>query len=80
MRVFRLSSIDNDTFATFPELSRLNLVGNRLTITLRTEYFINNQYLNEIWLGDNPWRCECQQNGFHQFFRYLIEYPARVCN
>lgn len=74
---FRLSSIDNRTFSTFPELSHLNLAGNRFTATLRKEFFGNNQYLSELWLGDNPWRCECDRKS-HEFFAWLTERPARV--
>lgn len=72
-----MSSIDNNTFSTFPELSRLNLAGNRLTAAFRKDYFANNQYLSELWLGDNPWRCECDRKG-HEFFVYITERPARV--
>lgn len=78
MKTFsRLSSIENRTFSTFPELSRLNLAGNRLTTTFRKEYFANNQYLNEIWLGDNPWRCECDKKS-SEFYQYLTDRPPRV--
>lgn len=74
---FRISTIDNSTFSTFPELSRLNLAGNRLTVTFRQDYFASNQYLSELWLGDNPWRCECNRKE-HEFFLYITERPARV--
>ncbi|XP_031629345.1 insulin-like growth factor-binding protein complex acid labile subunit [Contarinia nasturtii] len=73
----RLSHIDNQTFSNFPELSRLNLAGNRLTITLREEYFANNLYLNEIWLGDNPWRCDCDLRS-HSFYEYIHDQPSRI--
>lgn len=73
----RLSTVDNGTFSAFPELSRLNLAGNRLTSTFRQNYFATNQYLSEIWLGDNPWRCDCERGG-HAFFLYITERPARV--
>lgn len=65
------------TFAALPELSKLNLAGNRLTTTFRTDYFSYNQYLNEIWLGDNPWHCECDKNSL-DFYRYITERTWRV--
>lgn len=73
----RLSTIDNSTFSSFPELSRLNLAGNRLTTTFRKDFFANNQYLSEIWLGDNPWRCECDKMS-QAFFIYITDRPSRV--
>lgn len=76
--IFRLFAINNETFRGFPELSRLNLAGNRFTTTFRTEYFAGNPYLNDIWLGDNPWRCECFGHGLQEFYQYLTVPPARV--
>lgn len=73
----RLSNIENKTFSMLPELSRLNLAGNRLTTVLRKEYFANNSYLNEISLGDNPWRCECDKNSY-DFYSYVTEHPSRL--
>ncbi|XP_055298039.1 protein artichoke [Sitodiplosis mosellana] len=73
----RLSHIENCTFANFPELSRLNLAGNRLTTTFRKQYFASNNYLNEIWLGDNPWRCECDKKS-HEFYKYITDRPPRL--
>lgn len=75
--VFRLSNIKNETFSSFPELSRLNLAGNRLTTTFRKEFFANNQYLNDIWLGDNPWRYECNKKSL-EFYKFLTSRPPRV--
>lgn len=75
--LFRLSIIENGTFANFPELSRLNLAENRLTTTFKKQYFASNEYLNEIWLGSNPWRCECDKKS-HEFYKYITDPPARV--
>lgn len=73
----RLTNIKNETFSTFPELSRLNLAGNRLTTTFHKEFFANNQYLNDIWLGDNPWHCECDMKSL-EFYQFLTNRPPRV--
>ncbi|XP_055606225.1 insulin-like growth factor-binding protein complex acid labile subunit [Uranotaenia lowii] len=74
----RISSVDNETFAKLPSLLRLNLYGNRLTNPFRQDYFDNNTYLGEIWLGDNPWRCDCRSHDFRHFFVFLTEPPGRI--
>lgn len=77
----RLSKIENNTFSHFDELSRLNLAGNRLTSTFRTEYFVNNLYLNEIWIADNPWHCECNDKSFKEFYHFVLENEVRrICD
>lgn len=70
--------MENETFAGLTELSRLNLAGNRLTATFHVSYFASNAFLNEIWMADNPWHCDCDGNGFKEFHRYLIEFPQKV--
>lgn len=75
----RLLHVNNQTFAGLTELSRLNLASNRFTTTFRLEYFAKNLYLNDIWLGDNPWRCECWGFGLKEFYQYLTVPPQRVC-
>lgn len=70
--------IRNETFQGFPELSRINLAGNRFTTPFRVEYFNDNTYLQDIWLGDNPWRCDCQTNGFYEFFVFVTQVPSKV--
>lgn len=77
--IHRLSTINNDTFDGFPELSRLNLAGNRLTTIFQKDFFHANPFLTGIWLGDNPWICDCYDGETLEFYRYLTEYPARVC-
>jgi hypothetical protein len=74
----RISNINNKTFASLPELIRINLSGNRFVNTFKKNFFYNNTILNEIWLGDNPWRCNCHDNSFYEFFIYLTEYPSRL--
>lgn len=78
LRMCRLSSIRNVTFIGFPELSRLRLSGNRFTTPFRREFFFDNPYLQEIWLGDNPWRCDCGSQEFLHFFRFITESPSKV--
>lgn len=78
LRLCRISSIRNITFVGFPELSRLRLAGNRFTTPFRREFFDQNPYLQEMWLGDNPWRCDCSNREFMLFFRFITEAPTRV--
>uniref|UniRef100_A0A182T5N2 LRRCT domain-containing protein n=1 Tax=Anopheles maculatus TaxID=74869 RepID=A0A182T5N2_9DIPT len=74
----RLSSMRNTTLAGLPELLRINLSGNRFTTPFRVEFFEKNTYLSEIWLGDNPWRCDCRSDEFFQFFLFLTDPPGRI--
>ncbi|XP_037035716.1 toll-like receptor 6 [Bradysia coprophila] len=74
----RLSTINNETFRGFPQLSRINLSGNRFTTTFKREFFDDNPYIQDIWLGDNPWRCDCRSLEFFHFYDYLIDIPAKV--
>lgn len=76
--VHSLSHIRNETFVGFPELAQLRLSGNRFTTPFRVAYFDENPYLGDIWLGDNPWRCECNDNSFAMFFNYLTEGPGKL--
>jgi hypothetical protein len=75
---YRISVIGNDTFASLPELMRINLSGNRFTTTFRREFFASNRYIEEIWMGDNPWRCECKDDSFLDFFLFLTDPPGKV--
>uniref|UniRef100_A0A1L8E2N7 Putative membrane glycoprotein lig-1 n=1 Tax=Nyssomyia neivai TaxID=330878 RepID=A0A1L8E2N7_9DIPT len=74
----RITSIRNTTFSDFPELSRINLSGNRFTTPFRADYFSELLYLQEIGLGDNPWRCECKNTEFFKFFSFLVEPPSKI--
>uniref|UniRef100_A0A8D8F157 Leucine-rich repeat-containing G-protein coupled receptor 5 n=1 Tax=Culex pipiens TaxID=7175 RepID=A0A8D8F157_CULPI len=76
----RLTTIRNTTFIGLPNLLRINLSGNRFTTTFRVEFFDHTPYLSEIWLGDNPWRCDCRSAGFQDFFQFLVDQPQRVNN
>lgn len=44
----------------------------------RKNYFNKNAFLSDIWLSDNPWRCECDDPDMKEFFQYLMEPPFRV--
>uniref|UniRef100_A0A182QTC0 LRRCT domain-containing protein n=1 Tax=Anopheles farauti TaxID=69004 RepID=A0A182QTC0_9DIPT len=74
----RLSSMRNTTLAGLPELVRINLSGNRFTTPFRVDFFDKNPFLSELWLGDNPWRCDCRSDEFFQFFQFLTDPPGRI--
>lgn len=72
----RITNIKNTTFAGFPDLSWINLSGNRFTTPFKKEFFDGNLYLAEIFLGDNPWLCEC--NEMYPFYIYITDPPAKA--
>ncbi|ALC41401.1 CG5819 [Drosophila busckii] len=74
----KLSIINNNSFVGFPELADLHLNGNRLTNPISPFAFRGNKYLDQIWLGDNPWICDCQSAQFIEFFDYLTSKPAKL--
>ncbi|KAL9916624.1 uncharacterized protein LOC119635980 [Glossina fuscipes] len=74
----RLSSLRNTTFEFFPELASLKLNGNRFTNPFPTVYFKRNKFLDDIWLGDNPWICNCQDSVFVEFNAYLTRQPSKI--
>uniref|UniRef100_A0A336MRI8 CSON003996 protein n=1 Tax=Culicoides sonorensis TaxID=179676 RepID=A0A336MRI8_CULSO len=76
----RLMKVNNETFYQLPELTQLNLVGNRLTSTLKRETFKENRFLHKIWLGDNPWICDCERTDFYDFYQYLTEPPVKIAD
>jgi Leucine-rich repeat (LRR) protein len=78
LSINRISQISAVTFSSLTELIKINLSGNRFSIPFSRSYFYNNSILNEIWLGDNPWICNCHDNKFYDFFTYLTEYPSRL--
>lgn len=80
LRNNRLMKISNLTFNHLPELTRLNIAGNRLTNTLRRDMFTQNRFMQKIWLGDNPWICDCARPDFYDFYQYLTEPPVKVSN
>uniref|UniRef100_A0A6P4EGA0 Platelet glycoprotein V isoform X1 n=2 Tax=Drosophila rhopaloa TaxID=1041015 RepID=A0A6P4EGA0_DRORH len=74
----RLSTVRNNTFREFPELADLHLNGNRLTSPIPPNYFGGNKYLDQLWLGDNPWICDCHSPLFVEFYDYLTSKPAKI--
>uniref|UniRef100_A0A1B0AB64 LRRCT domain-containing protein n=1 Tax=Glossina pallidipes TaxID=7398 RepID=A0A1B0AB64_GLOPL len=73
-----LSTLRNTTFESFPELASLKLNGNRFTNPFPSVYFKRNKFLDEIWLGDNPWICNCQDSVFVEFNAYLTRQPSKI--
>nr|XP_014103590.1 toll-like receptor 13 [Bactrocera oleae]XP_036225856.1 toll-like receptor 13 [Bactrocera oleae] len=74
----KLSSIRNTTFSGFPELAWLYLSGNRFTNPIPAEYFRSNHYLDAIWIGDNPWICNCHDPTFIDFYDFLTAVPQKL--
>ncbi|XP_053964918.1 insulin-like growth factor-binding protein complex acid labile subunit [Anastrepha ludens] len=74
----KLSALRNTTFAGFPELAWLQLNGNRFTNPIPAGYFRSNQYLDAIWISDNPWICNCQDATFMDFYDYLTAPPQKL--
>lgn len=74
----RLSTIRNSSFRGFPELADLHLNGNRLTNPIPPSHFASNKFLDQLWLGDNPWICDCQDPLFVEFYDFLTAKPAKV--
>lgn len=72
----RMTSIRNTTFIGFPEITKINLSGNRFTIPFKKEYFSDNLFLDELDLGDNPWLCNCHD--MYGFYLYITDAPAKV--
>nr|NP_001246458.1 uncharacterized protein Dmel_CG5819, isoform C [Drosophila melanogaster]NP_611660.1 uncharacterized protein Dmel_CG5819, isoform A [Drosophila melanogaster]NP_726186.1 uncharacterized protein Dmel_CG5819, isoform B [Drosophila melanogaster]AAF46828.1 uncharacterized protein Dmel_CG5819, isoform A [Drosophila melanogaster]AAM29403.1 RE09008p [Drosophila melanogaster]AAM68218.1 uncharacterized protein Dmel_CG5819, isoform B [Drosophila melanogaster]AFH08211.1 uncharacterized protein Dmel_CG5 len=74
----RLTTVRNNTFREFPELADLHLNGNRLTSPIPPNYFDGNKFLDQLWLGDNPWICDCHSPLFVDFYDYLTAKPAKI--
>lgn len=72
----RITNIRNETFQGFPEISSINLSGNRFTVPFKKEFFDENPYLTEMFLGDNPWFCNCQE--MYSFHYFITDPPAKV--
>ena len=72
----RMVNIRNATFANFPEITKINLSGNRFTVPFKAEFFAENYYLSELQLGDNPWLCNCHE--LQNFYTFITEAPAKV--
>jgi len=71
----RITTIRNQTFMGFPELAKLRLSGNRLTVPLKREFFNENIFLAEMHLFDNPWLCHCSE--LHSFYIFVTDAPAK---
>jgi hypothetical protein len=31
-------------------------------------------------MGDNPWRCDCKDESFLEYFLFLTDPPGKVCS
>lgn len=71
----KITDITNETFAFLPNLEELHIAGNRLT-GLKPKYLPKN--LKEITLYNNPWRCECHSNEFHDLFNYVMSLQIKI--
>lgn len=67
----RLVTIQDPTLRHFPSLVSLDLSGNRLSNTFTIKSFEMNTRLDQIWLGDNAWRCECTNDNFRSFYDFI---------
>lgn len=72
----RMITIRNATFLGFPDITKIDLSGNRFTIPFRKEFFADNLFLAELRLGDNPWLCNCHD--MYGFYLYVTDAPAKV--
>lgn len=72
----RMTTIRNSTFSGFPEITKINLSGNRFTTALRVEHFDGNPYLSDLALGDNPWLCNCMD--ILAFYNFVTDPPMKV--
>ncbi|CAG4965508.1 unnamed protein product [Colias eurytheme] len=73
----RLSFISNYTFFMLPRLSGLGVVGNRFTIIWSRYFFQSNLYLERLDLGDNMWRCDCDDDNMFDFYEYVTLEPNK---
>ncbi|KAF5283016.1 hypothetical protein FQA39_LY04887 [Lamprigera yunnana] len=67
--------IDNRTFLELKQLEVLRIDGNRLN-TFEVWQFVNNPYLVEIGLGENPWSCDCHY--VHKYRTWLQVNSGKV--
>lgn len=42
------------------------------------DYFETNTYLRELFLGDNPWRCDCKDEEFSDFYSHFMTPYKRI--
>lgn len=68
-------TLNNYTFAKMPSLQQLKLQGNGLSYQISKETF---HRINEIYLGGNPWRCDCDNIAFHKLYLFLREDGRRT--
>ncbi|XP_063218831.1 protein artichoke-like isoform X2 [Bacillus rossius redtenbacheri] len=67
----RISTIRNETFDRLQLLRSLDLTGNRLTEPIDVTILERLPHLSSIWLGDNPWHCNCESKKFKKLWDHI---------
>lgn len=65
----RITMINELNFHSLTSLKQLDLSGNRL-VQVKNNTFSKNKLIR-ISLTNNPWRCDCTDENFHTFWKYL---------
>lgn len=83
----RISEIQFETFKELTSLTSLNLIGNRLTIPLRSTFFDQFGNLKELHLTNNPWHCDCNDLDLRKLWKYSVSsqvkteyFKSLICN
>lgn len=73
----RIGSVSNYTFFMLPQLTYLEVIGNRFTSVWNRSYFQFNPFLERLYLSDNMWRCECKDANMFDFYEYVTLEPNK---
>lgn len=74
----RISDLQFETFKDLTSLTSLNLIGNRLTIPLRSSFFEQFVNLKELHLTNNPWHCDCNDLDLRKLWKYSISSQVKA--
>lgn len=72
----RLTAVDGPGPPNVTRLRQLDLSGNKL-VYLGWAALADSR-LERIWLAENPWICDCQDQSFHELWRYLSAEPSKL--